>query len=205
MNPLNYDTCILQVKGAGTQKLFTNFAKITDTTASSSVSTGSLINAGGFGNSGRITTTDLTCINSITGKNSYCICHTSSSTSLSSGVAFNAIFTSPTTINNGLSANSNGVITISQTGTYLVSGYVIFASNSSGYRETFYQLSSGTYLGASIVGNITMPAINGASHTITSSIMMLLTANTTVSIIGYQNSGSSLNVSGHLSVTKITS
>lgn len=205
VNPLNYETCTLQAKGLGSEKLFTGSARITGTTPSTSVSTGSLINSGGLGNAGRITTTDLTCINSIAGKNIYCICHTSNNTPLTSTIAFNAIFTSPTIINNGMSADSYGGISVPETGTYLVSSSVIFASNSSGYRETFYEITNGSYLGSTYVGHNTMTPINGAAHRITSSLMMYLTANTRVSIIAYQNSGSTLNASGHLSITKITS
>ncbi len=205
LNPLDAQSSTIQSTGVGTEKLYTGLAKITNTTTSSSVTTGSLINAGGMGNSGRIYTTDLTVVNSITGKNSYCIAYTTSAFSLSSGVGAIATFVSPTIISNGISASATGVVTITETGTYLVSGAIDFASNSTGHREMYFELTNGTYLGAGYAGYLTVPAISGANHKLSNSLMMLLTANTTVSVIAYQNSGSSLNITAHISVTKITS
>jgi hypothetical protein len=59
-NPLDAYTATLYAKGFGSEKVYTGLAKITDTTASTSTSTGSLINAGGFGNAGAINTSTLT-------------------------------------------------------------------------------------------------------------------------------------------------
>jgi hypothetical protein len=206
VNPLNYETCTLQAKGIGSEKIFTGTTKITGTTTSTSTSTGSLINAGGFGNAGRIYTTDMTCVNSILGKNSYCICY-NSGTSSPSGVSLNVLFTSPTEVknNSSMTSNANGVITVGEAGTYLVSNYVSFASNSTGYRETYLTLGSGTYLGSNYAGYNTKNAVSGVPTTMTSSVMLLLTAGTTIQLTGFHNSGSTLNVFGHLSVTKITS
>lgn len=207
MNPLSAATAPFYSKGVGCEKLYTGFSKITNTTAATSTTSGSIINAGGLGNNGRIYTTDLTCVNSIVGKNSYCIVYKNSGTNIVSGVANPLLFTSPTVVKNttDITVNANGEITVGEAGTYLLTGSCKFQNQSAGYREIFFGLTSGTYLGLSDCGATSAPAVQGEDHYLTSSMMIYLTAGTKITLYLYQDSGSTLSCVGHMSVCRLVS
>jgi len=128
-----------------------NAVSVTNATASSSVSTGSIINSGGIGNSGRIFTNDLTCVNSIVGKNIYCSLSQNSNVTVATDTS-NEIFAANGTFTNtsgGFTHNSStGRITILETGVYVVYFTAVFGSIASGKYNNCFIWSGSTLINA---------------------------------------------------------
>ena len=75
-----------------------------------------------------------------------------------------------------------------------------FASNSAGYRELYFTVNGGSDRYA----RITMPAVNGTETRISCSETVQLSIGDYIEVHAYQNSGTSLTVSGNVSVLMVS-
>jgi len=180
------------------------------TTDSTSTTTGSLKVSGGIGCAKRTYTNDLTVLNSIVGKSSYynmvldlsylLAMPSGTSQSVLSGAGVISISSGSITGN-----NSTGVITINETGNYILTGSVTYESNSTGQRSLDFNVSP-DWFGTSRIGRTYVQATTFATTQITNSAAVYLSSGTTITLIGFQNSGSTLQASQcSLCVMKICS
>jgi hypothetical protein len=96
----------------------------------------------------------------------------------------------------GQFAATSNTITVAEPGFYQLSGYGEFASNATGYRLIQIEVN-----GATITGNAG-PAANGTATKCSAAIGKLLAAGDAISMRVTQNSGSSLNFTGRLSIVR---
>ena len=155
-----------------------NAVSVTNATASSSVSTGSIINSGGLGNTGRIFTNDLTCVNSIVGKNIYVTMSQVGTFTLATSTGkqiFDSSASTWTNTSGGFSYNgTTGQLTVGETGIYYLHFGAWFVDvSASAYCEVYIDIVSGS----TIVNNRRLGLGSGHMFNSCSSVISLTAGN----------------------------
>jgi len=88
--------------------------------------------------------------------------------------------------------------TIPYDGYYLVTGWISFANNATGYRTANLQDS-----GSNLLGEIKANAVNGDVTSLPICAQIFMLTSDTVKLFVYQNSGGALNVTAQLSISFI--
>ena len=86
---------------------------------------------------------------------------------------------------------------------YIINGIVSFASNASGYRRVLISATAASTTPINQFANVVVGAANGLATRANVSLVYRPSANTTIHLNVYQNSGSSLNTTGYLQATII--
>ncbi len=180
--------------------LTTPSANITNSTASTSVSTGALIVTGGVGIGGRITTNNLIVITPDYGslKCNVKTIPTSSDTNFFTGA------TNPVAVSSGnITADSvNGDIDITQTGVYNISASCAFTYNATGIRYGTV-LVSNSNLGTSFKSQVYLPIATNITQ-VNMTLSLYITGPASISFTVFQDTGGDLTTASfsYLTVSK---
>lgn len=87
-------------------------------------------------------------------------------------------------------------------GTWLITGTVLFYTNSTGYRNVKISTTSAD-TSVSAYYSACVPAVSGTSTVVSRALIVQLSASTEYFLNSYQNSGGSLSVDGHIRAVRI--
>ena len=87
-------------------------------------------------------------------------------------------------------------------GTWTINGSAAYPSNGTGFRVLAVSFDAGTS-SASRDGGCSVPAVNGIATVVRSQKIVRITAQSTLYLIGYQNSGSTLSVGSRIEAVRI--
>ena len=87
-------------------------------------------------------------------------------------------------------------------GTYIIRGYINYPSNATGRRVAVFSTTSGGSSSYNSMVN-TKTAVNGVATYIHLTGLFTITSATTLYLVAYQNSGSTLTCSGRIELLKI--